>query len=157
MALILPIRAYYGALWLIRKGDLWGWQKGLGRTKMVKQGSRMGRGLDDYKGAINRKKTTQKHTKLIRNFTERLAPAMGTFGHRSRGRGALAWAPTAPAPRRRRSQNLRRGQGCGAAALATPLRRLTRSSNADGWFDRSYPLGVLHCFEAKAGPLWLSN
>jgi len=98
VALILPIRAYYGALWLIRKGDLWGWQKGLGRTKMVKQGSRMGLVLDDCQGAINRKKTTQKHAKLIRNFTDRPVPAMGTFDHRSRGRRALAWGPHSTRP-----------------------------------------------------------
>ncbi len=90
VALILSVLAYYGALWLIRKGDPLGWQKGLGRTKKVEQWGRMGRGLDDYQGDINRKKTTQKHAKLIRIFTDRSVPAIGTFRHRSRGRGALA-------------------------------------------------------------------
>ena len=57
VALILPIRAYYGALWLIRKGDPLGLRKGLRRTKKVEQWDRPGRGLDDYQRAINGKNT----------------------------------------------------------------------------------------------------
>jgi hypothetical protein len=64
----------------------------------MEQWGRMGRGLDDYQGAINRKKTTQKHVNLIRIFTDRSVPAIGTFGHRSRGRGALAWGPHSTRP-----------------------------------------------------------
>jgi hypothetical protein len=63
MALILPIWAYYGALWLIRKGDPLGWQKGLWRTKKVEQWGRMGRVLDDYLGAINDKTPTRTKAK----------------------------------------------------------------------------------------------
>ena len=70
VALLLPIRAYYGTLWLIRKGDPLGWQKGLGRTKKVEQWGRMGRVLDDYLGAINDKTPTRIKAKWIRNFTD---------------------------------------------------------------------------------------
>jgi len=36
--------------------------------------------------------------KLIRNFVDKLVLAVGTLGHRSRGRGALAWGPHSTSP-----------------------------------------------------------
>ncbi len=90
---ILSIQAYYGPLWLIGKGNLWVWLKGLWRTKKVEQWPRSGQGLCDYQGAINGAMPMQKHAKSIRNFNERPAPAMGSLRFRSRGRGVLAWRP----------------------------------------------------------------
>ena len=85
VALILPIRAYYGALWLIRKGDPLRWQNGLGRTKKVEQWGRMGRVLDDYQGAINDKTPVRIKAKWIHNFIDRQCPPWEPFATAAAG------------------------------------------------------------------------